>query len=80
MIEGDIKKAKVIIINGFSSEELKEFISFYKKNPNLPVPIFATVTDNSIEMKVKDLLKELIEENAVFNKMLKESRKDKDKK
>jgi len=52
-------------------------LSFYKKNPNLPVPIFATVTDNSLEMKVKDLIEELIEEDENFKKMMKEVKKSK---
>ncbi|HFD04614.1 MAG TPA: DUF3783 domain-containing protein [Firmicutes bacterium] len=77
MEDKNIKNAKIIIINGFTNEELKEFLSFYKKNPNLPVPIFATVTDNSLEMKVKDLIEELIEEDENFKKMMKEVKKSK---
>jgi len=77
MEDKNIKNAKIIIINGFTNEELKEFLSFYKKNPNLPVPIFATVTDNSLEMKVKDLIEELIEEDENFKKMMKEMKKSK---
>ncbi len=72
MSEKNIKEAKIIIINGFTNEELKEFIAFYKKNPNLPIPIFATVTDNSLQMKVKDLIEELIEEDKNFKDMMKE--------
>lgn len=77
MEDKNIKNAKIIIINGFTNEELKEFLSFYKKNPNLPVPIFATVTDNSLEMKVKDLIEELIEEDGNFKKMMKEMKESK---
>ena len=77
MEDKNIKNAKIIIINGFTNEELKEFLSFYKKNPNLPVPIFATVTDNSLEMKVKDLIEELFEEDENFKKMMKEVKKSK---
>ncbi|MCD6245723.1 DUF3783 domain-containing protein [candidate division WOR-3 bacterium] len=77
MEDKNIKNAKIIIINGFTNEELKEFLSFYKKNPNLPVPIFATVTDNSLEMKVKDLIEELIEEDENFKKMMKEMKESK---
>jgi len=77
MEDKSIKNAKIIIINGFTNEELKEFLSFYKKNPNLPVPIFATVTDNSLEMKVKDLIEELIEEDENFKKMMKEMKESK---
>ncbi len=72
MSEKNIKEAKIIIINGFTNEELKEFLAFYKKNPNLPIPIFATVTDNSLQMKVKDLIEELIEEDKNFKDMMKE--------
>lgn len=77
MDEKSIKEAKIIIINGFTNEELKDFLSFYKKNPNLPIPIFATVTDNSLEMKVKDLIEELIEEDGSFKKMMKEMKEKK---
>jgi len=40
---------KVIILNGFKEEELKEFLSWYKKNEKLPKSIFAVVTEHSME-------------------------------
>ncbi len=60
---------KIIIINGFSEEELKEFLSWYKQNEKLPKSIFAVVTEHSIEWKVKDLLEELVKEDEEMKKI-----------
>ncbi len=59
---------KIIIVNGFTEDELKEFILWYKKNEKLPKPIFAVITEHSIEWKVKDLLNELIKEDEEIKK------------
>ncbi len=63
---------KVVILNGFTKEELKEFLSWYKKNEKLPKAIFAVVTEHSIEWKVKELLEELIKEDEEMKKLKKD--------
>ena len=60
---------KVIILNGFKEEELKEFLSWYKKNEKLPKSIFAVVTEHSMEWKVKDLIKELVKEDEEVKRL-----------
>ncbi len=64
---------KIIIVNGFTEEELKEFLSWYRKNENLPKSIFAVVTQHSIEWKLGDLLKELIREDEEMKKLKKDN-------
>ncbi len=59
---------KVIILNGFTQEELREFLTWYKQNKNLPPSIFAVITEHSIEWKVKDLLEELVKEDEEMKK------------
>lgn len=66
----DETKEKIIIMNGFSKEEMRELITWYKKNTNLPPAIFAGITKYSIEWKIKDLLNELINEDKEIKKQL----------
>lgn len=68
---------KIIIMNGFTREEIREFIDWYKKNKNLPSVIFASVTEHSIEWKLGDLLKELIKEDKEIKRRLSEKNKTK---
>ncbi len=56
------EKEKIVILSGFSDQELHNFIDFYKLG-NLPKAIFATVTKNNKEFKIKDLIKELKKEH-----------------
>ena len=59
------EKHKVIILSGFSDEQLNNFINIYKKN-KLPEATFATVTKTSKEFKIKDLVKELKKEKRMM--------------
>ena len=61
------EKNKVIILNGFSDEQLHNFIEMYKLS-KLPKAIFAAVTEKSKEFKLKHLLKELKKEHKYINK------------
>lgn len=54
--EGD---QKVILLSGFSDKQLHDVIDAYRSNKKLPKTIFATVTEQSKEFKVKELLEEL---------------------
>ena len=65
---GGLGRMKTIIIHDFSDKEINEFINHYKKNEKLPKVIFATVTETTKEMKVKDILKELEEEHRELSK------------
>ncbi len=59
------EKNKVIILSGFSDEQLHNFIDNYKKT-KLPKAIFATVTETSKEFKIKNLLRELKKEKRMM--------------
>jgi hypothetical protein len=67
---GDILDEKFIIFDGLDKSEISEFIEGYKKL-GLPSPIFAMVTEHSINWKLKDLLEHLVEEREEFKKMSK---------
>lgn len=66
------KETKVILVHGFSNKQLSDFIDYYKKNKELPKTIFASVTKNSINMKIKDLVNELEMEKQAIEKAKKE--------
>ncbi|MDP2717759.1 MAG: DUF3783 domain-containing protein [Candidatus Micrarchaeota archaeon] len=53
---------KIVLVSGFSGEELHALIDAYRQNRQLPKAIFATVTDASKDFKVRDLLAELVRE------------------
>ena len=59
---------KIILLSGFSDKQLHDLIDAYRKNPNFPKAIFATVTDSSKEFKLKDLLSELKTEAEQLNR------------
>ena len=60
-------KHKIVILSGYSDEQLHKFIEIYKLS-KLPKAIFATITNKSKEFKVKYLLKELKKEHKYLNK------------
>lgn len=60
-------KDKVIILEGFSDEQLHNLIDIYKKN-KLPKCIFASITNRSREFKLKDLINELKKEHKAIKK------------
>ncbi|MBI2445767.1 DUF3783 domain-containing protein [Candidatus Micrarchaeota archaeon] len=53
------KSTKIILLSGFSDQELHAVIDAYRINKQMPTAIFATVTAASENFKVKDLLAEL---------------------
>ena len=61
------EKEKIIILSGYSDEQLHDFINNYKKN-KLPKAIFAAITKHNKNFKLKDLLKELKKEYKAVNK------------
>lgn len=61
------EKVKIIILSGYSDEQLHKFIEMYKLS-KLPKAIFAAVTNKSKEFKLKYLLKELKKEHKFMNK------------
>jgi len=65
------KVPKAVLLSGFTNEEIKEFLSWYKQNKNLPRVILASVTETALEWKVKDWLKELEEEDKYFREKAK---------
>jgi len=61
------EKHKIIILSGYSDEQLHNFIEMYKLS-KLPKAIFAGVTNKSKEFKLKHLLKELKKEHKIIKK------------
>ena len=61
------EKHKIIILSGYSDEQLHDLINTYKKN-KLPKAIFAAITKHNKNFKLKDLLKELKKEHKAVNK------------
>ncbi len=53
------KDTKIILLSGFSDQELHAVIDAYRLNRQMPKAIFACVTESSENFKVKDLLAEL---------------------
>ena len=68
------KVPKAILLSGFTNEEIREFLGWYKQNKNLPRVILASVTETALEWKVKDWLKELEEEDKYFREKVKSER------
>ncbi|MCA1926946.1 MAG: DUF3783 domain-containing protein [Calditerrivibrio sp.] len=52
---------KVILFHNFNKEQIFDFINFYK-SLGMARPIFAMVTQHSIEWKIKDLIYHLLQE------------------
>ncbi len=57
-----------IVLNSVSSAELNKFVQNFK-TLGLPKCLFAVVTPTSIHWKFNDLIKDLLEERAMFEKM-----------
>ena len=57
-----------IVLNAVSSAELNKFVQHFK-TLKLPKCLFAMVTPTSINWKFHDLVKDLLEERAMFQKM-----------
>ncbi len=69
--KGEQLYEKIIIFHKFSKEEVFEFIKKFKKL-KLQSPIFAVVTQHSINWKLNYLLEHLIEEREFFRKRKKD--------
>ena len=63
-----------IVLNAVSNAELNQFVHNFK-TLNLPRPLFAMVTPTSINWKFHDLVDDLLEEKAMFEKMRQEKSK-----
>lgn len=68
--------APAIVLNAVSSAELNQFVHNFK-TLGLPRPLFAMVTPTSINWKFQDLIEDLLEEKAMFEKMHAERQKEK---
>jgi hypothetical protein len=56
---------KVIILNGFSNDEIAKIMSAVKKQFDTPRDlIFAKTTPNSLQMKLTELIEDLSEDHA----------------
>lgn len=62
-----------IVLNAVSSAELNSFVHNFK-TLNLPKCLFAVVTPTSINWKFHDLISDLLEERAMFEKMHQEKK------
>lgn len=65
VINSHIPKEKVILFNNFEDEELKKTINLIKSVIQ-PAPIFAIVTETSIDWTFEYLLEHLIEEREWY--------------
>lgn len=65
VVNSEIPKEKVILFNNFEDKELKKSINLIKSVIQ-PAPIFAIVTDTSIEWTFEHLLKHLVEEREWY--------------
>lgn len=62
-----VLEERVIIFNEIFPKEIDVYLRILKKKVNSKI-IFATVTKNSVNMKIRDLFDEFIEERKYFNK------------
>lgn len=62
-----------IVLNAVASSELNGFVHNFK-SLGLPKCLFAMVTETSINWKFHDLITDLLEERAMFEKMRKEQK------
>lgn len=65
MHNSEVPKEKLILFNNFEDEELKESIKLIKSVIQ-PAPIFAIVTDTSMDWTFEHLLEHLIEEREWY--------------
>lgn len=63
------KDTKVILMHGFTNEEVTKILDAYKKISQMPSSIFAATTETSLNWKVKDLIAELEKEHEEFKKI-----------
>ena len=64
-----LDSTKVILLHGFSNQDVTQILNAYKQIKNMPPAIFAATTETSLEWKVKELIKELEKEHEEFKKM-----------
>ncbi len=62
-----MSEKKVVIFHGFEREELGSLIKVLREKAGKEI-IMAVTTETSLEWKVKDLIKELIEEDEFMKK------------
>lgn len=67
-------KSPAIVLNAVSQLELNQFVHEFK-TLNLKRPLFAMVTETSINWRFHDLVDDLLEERAMFMKMEQEKNK-----
>lgn len=65
--KGDPLDIRIVLLNGFSREEIFAFLEKYKKL-KLPKALFAMVTQHSINWTLKDLIYHLIAEEKGMRK------------
>ncbi len=58
---------KIIIFNNIYPKEIDVYLKLLKKKVNRKI-IFATTTENSLSMTIRDLFSEFLEERNYFNK------------
>ncbi|KLO22399.1 hypothetical protein X275_06170 [Marinitoga sp. 1197] len=68
-----IKETPVIILNGFTSDEINKIMKAIKNVEGLPRIIFATTTETNINWTIKDLINELKQEDIEVKKALKKA-------
>lgn len=68
--------APAVVLNGVSSAELNQFVQNFR-SLGLPRCLFAVVTETSIRWKFHDLVADLLEERAMFEKMRQEKQASK---
>lgn len=60
---------RVIIMNGFSAEEMDTILKVVKKSVSDPKDvIFAMTTKTSVEMKLRDLIEDMTEDHEYLKK------------
>ena len=60
---------RVIIMNGFSAEEMDTILKVVKKSVSEPQDvIFAMTTKTSVEMKLRDLIEDMTEDHEYLKK------------
>jgi hypothetical protein len=60
---------RVIIMNGFSAEEMDTILKVVKKSVSDPQDIiFAMTTKTSVEMKLRDLIEDMTEDHEYLKK------------
>ena len=65
--------SKAIVLNAVSDSELNQFIKQFR-TIGVERPLFAVVTETSINWKFHDLIDDLIEEKKMFDKMRKQNK------